>query len=291
LQKAEMIGMTVPTIIAETEEILVLNKPAGLIVHRDGRTDEPSVAQWLFDTYPQLADIGEAWISPQGERIALGGVVHRLDRTTSGVLLVAKTNEMYAYLKNEFKERRVEKVYRAYVYGHMDVEEGRIVAEIARSSTAPKRWYAKPCDESDVRAAVTDWRLIKNIDAVDAGNHSSILQKAAMNEGVEDGGGEGKAAYIEVRPRTGRTHQIRVHLASIGHPIVADHLYVPDLHRENTSDSKSQSPWGTKGKAPILGFKRPALHALSITLTVSGKPQAFTAQLPPDFLANERERL
>jgi 23S rRNA pseudouridine1911/1915/1917 synthase len=237
----------VPTVLAETTDLLVLNKPAGLIVHRDGRNDEPSVAQWLHENYPALASVGESWTSPQGEVIPLPGIVHRLDRSTSGVLLVAKTNEMYAYLKNEFKERRVEKVYRAYVYGRMEKEEGRIVAEIARSSTPPKKWYAKLCKESDVRAAITDWKLLQNL--------------------PED------AAYIEVRPRTGRTHQIRVHLASIGHPVVGDPLYSAD----RATSEEILSPAG-----------RMCLHAHSISLMLGGKQEVFTAPLPPDFLINSR---
>ncbi len=229
--------MFVPIVIAETNEILVLDKPAGLIVHSDGRTEEPSLAGWILQEYPELKDVGGPWISPQGESVPLPGIVHRLDRTTSGVLLVAKTPEMYAYLKKEFKERRVEKIYRAYVYGRMETKEGRIVAEIMRSSEPPRRWYSRPCEENDVRAAITDWKLLKQLE---------------------------KAAYLEVRPRTGRTHQIRVHLASIGHPVVADHLY-------------------SSGRELILGFKRPALHAYSISLTLAGQKTTFTAPLPSDF--------
>ena len=224
-----------PTVIAETDDVLVIDKPAGLIVHSDGRTIEPSVADWVLENYPTLRDVGEPWISPQGETIALPGIVHRLDRGTSGVMLIAKTNEVYAYLKNEFKERRVEKTYLAYVYGEMEAEEGRIVAEIARTTTPPKRWYAKPREESDVRAAITDWKLLKKL---------------------ED------ASYIEVHPKTGRTHQIRVHLASIGHSIVGDPLYALD-----------------HPPAP-----RMYLHASSITLTLpGGKKPTFTALLPQDF--------
>lgn len=226
-----------PEVLHETEDLLVVNKPAGLIVHSDGRTEEPSLAEWLLERYPALAGVGEPWVSPQGESIAVAGMVHRLDRTTSGVIIVAKTPEVYAALKEEFKARRVEKVYRAYVYGQMEEKEGTIIAEIMRSSTPPKRWYARPCQATDVRAAITEWRLLKQLD---------------------------EAAYLEIRPKTGRTHQIRVHLASVGHPIVADHLYAPEL-------------------PPVLGFKRPALHAYSISLTIHGEKQTFTAPLPPDF--------
>ena len=230
-------------IIAETEELLVLNKLAGLIVHSDGRTQEPSLADWIVEKYPALADVGEPWISPQGERVLLPGIVHRLDRTTSGVMLIAKTPEVYTYLKNEFKERRIEKTYRAIVYGHMDASDGKIVAEIMRSSEAPKRWYSQPCDGDDKRAAITDWRLLKHLTDPETGE---------------------LASYVEIYPRTGRTHQIRVHFASIGHPIVADHLYAAD-------------------RAPMLGFNRPALHAYSISVVLKGEKATFVAPLPPDF--------
>lgn len=247
-------------VIAETDELLVLDKPAGLIVHSDGRTEEPSVADWILQNYPALEGVGEPWISPQGERVPLPGIVHRLDRTTSGVMLVAKTSAMYGYLKHEFKERRVEKIYSAYVYGRMETKEadsnssrqGRIVAEIKRSSEPPRRWYcrlqvptndpsASPCEENNVRAAITDWKVLKQLE---------------------------EAAYLEVRPRTGRTHQIRVHLASIGHPVVADHLYAADCPL-------------------LLGFTRPALHATSISVALDGKRETFQAPLPLDFRSVE----
>lgn len=228
--------MDAPRILSDIGDLFAVDKPAGLIAHSDGRTQESSLAAWLLAHYPALAEIGEPWISPQEESVSVAGMVHRLDRTTSGVVLVAKTPEMYARLKTAFKERRVEKVYRAVVYGRMEKEEGRIVAEIMRSATPPKRWYARACEESDKRAAITDWKLLKNL---------------------ED------AAYIEVRPKTGRTHQIRVHMASIGHPLVADHLYAAE-------------------RASTLGFTRPALHAYSITLTLD-EPVTFTAPLPADF--------
>lgn len=227
-----------PHVIAETEALLAVDKPAGLIVHSDGRTVEPSLADWILRQYPALASVGEPWISPQGECVPCPGIVHRLDRSTSGVMLVAKTPEAYSELKRLFKERKIQKTYLAYVYGHMAREEGRIAAEILRTSTSPKKWYTEACDDTNPRAAITEWKLLKNL--------------------TED------AAYIEVRPITGRTHQIRVHFASVGHPIVGDHLYAPD-------------------RKPILGFTRPALHASSISLAYMDTHCTFSAPLPPDF--------
>lgn len=231
-----------PDILADIDDILAVNKPAGLIVHSDGRTHEPSLAEWLIEQFPTQAGIGEPWVSPQGESVRIAGLVHRLDRTTSGVLLAAKTPDIFAYLKGEFKARRVEKTYRALVYGHVEADSGRIVAEIMRSSEPPKRWDARPCDEGDIRAAITNWRVLKRFDI----------------------SGE-PVSYLELSPKTGRTHQLRVHLSSVGYPIVADHLYA-------------------SGR-PDLGLVRPMLHAYSISIVLpNGKRRDFLAPLPDDFV-------
>ena len=235
--------MSEPKIIAENKGLIAIYKPAGLIVHSDGRTVEPSLANWLLEKYRELEGVGEPWVSPQGESIAVAGIVHRLDRSTSGVMLVGKTPRTFAYLKNEFKERRVEKLYHALVYGHMEEDEGEIVAEIMRTSEVPKKWYARPTEVSDPRAAITKWEVLRRF---------------------TDEHGE-KVTYVEMRPVTGRTHQIRVHFASIGHPLIADHLYAAD-------------------RAPLFGFKRPALHAESISVTLpDGKKQTYSAPIPDDF--------
>lgn len=227
-----------PHVLAENEWLLAIDKPAGLIVHSDGRTEEPSLAEWIGKEFPALRGVGGAWVSPQGEHIALNGLVHRLDRSTSGIVIAAKTQVAFDFLRKEFKERNVEKTYLAWVYGRISKNEGRIVAEIMRSSEPPKRWYARETHESDPRAAITDWKLIKT----SAG-----------------------ASLLEVKPKTGRTHQIRVHMASSGCPIVGDHLYAPDWKE-------------------MLGFKRPALHAWKLALTLpDGSRAEFAAPAPKDF--------
>src|SRR3989344_63308 len=105
-------------ILYEDADVLVINKPASLITHSDGRTKEDSVAAWMLKHYPRLADVGESWTSPQGEIVPRPGIVHRLDRTTSGVMILAKTPSAHAFLKAQFQGRAVEKTYRAFVYDH-----------------------------------------------------------------------------------------------------------------------------------------------------------------------------
>ncbi len=236
-----------PTVIAENEWLLVIDKPAGLIAHSDGRTEEPTLAEWIGQRYPALRGVGGVWISPQGESVALNGLVHRLDRTTSGVILAAKSAESFEYLKNEFRARRVEKKYIAWVYGKVAESSGTIIAEIMRSSTPPKKWYAKACKSDDARAAITDWRVLESYDDV---------------------------SLLELSPKTGRTHQLRAHLAYIGHPIVADHLYAPD-------------------RTKILGFTRPALHAASISVFLPDHTHvSYSAKIPPDFqTASDSDKL
>jgi 23S rRNA pseudouridine1911/1915/1917 synthase len=170
-----------PTILYQDEDIIVVDKPAGMIVHPDGRHDYPALDAYLKEKF------GEIFL------------VHRIDRETSGVLVITRNEEAHAFLKEQFQNREVKKVYRAFVYGSLKDERGIIDRAIgsARGGTAP-RSATQPYGRE--REAVTMYRRIAN--------------------------GEG-FAYVEVFPQTGRTHQIRVHFSSIQHPIVADRLYAP----------------------------------------------------------------
>ena len=233
------------SVLYEDQDVLVINKPAGLIVHSDGRTEEPSVAEWVLKHYPALTEVGEPWTSPQGQVIARPGIVHRLDRGTSGVMILAKTPEAYAFLKNQFQERETEKSYRAFVYGHPSRDQGIIEAEIVRIRSTPPRWgIAREGEEKKHRAAVTEWKVLSR---------------------GEDPETREKVAFMEARPKTGRTHQIRVHMKYLNHPVVCDPLYA-------------------KGRPCLLGFTRPALHAFSLAITLpSGERKTFEASLPQDF--------
>lgn len=232
-----------PTVIYEDDDVLVINKPAGLIVHSDGRTEEPSVADWVVAHYPGLSGVGEPWTSPQGKVVARPGIVHRLDRTTSGVMVLAKTGAAHAFLKKQFQDRSVEKEYLALVYGALKDEQGTIEQEIVRVKSMPPRWsarFVKPGQKS--RAAITHWRVLKRL-TLDGEPYT----------------------LLRVMPKTGRTHQIRVHLQAVHHPIACDHLYA----------QKRTCP---------AGLARPALHAARLTLDLpSGVRRTFEAPLPVDL--------
>ncbi len=238
-----------PTIIYEDADVLVVDKPAGLIVHSDGRTKESSLAEWLVARNPELAAVGEPWVSPQGETVLRPGIVHRLDRTTSGVMIIAKNPASYEFLKQAFHDRDIEKKYLAFVYGQPKEDRGVIEAEIRRTRTTPPRWTAEPGRRGGQRAAVTHWEVVKR--------------------GTDRTTGE-KVSLFRVMPKTGRTHQVRVHLKLLHHAVVGDHLYAP-------------------GQPSFLGFTRPALHALSLSVVLpSGEQKFFEAPLPADFKEAER---
>ena len=226
-------------ILFEDELMLVVNKPAGLVVHADGKTKEPTVCDWFALRYPESGDVGEPITLSDERIIKRPGIVHRLDRDTSGVLVLAKTQEAFSFLKEQFKQRTIEKIYHAFVYGAVKNLTQIIDRPIGRSKNDFRRWTAQRGSRGVMRDAITQ------VDVVTRGEEATLLS---------------------VKPKTGRTHQIRVHLKAINYPIVCDSLYAPD-------------------RPPILGFTRLALHALSIRVPrPNGEAIEATAPLPDDFI-------
>jgi 23S rRNA pseudouridine1911/1915/1917 synthase len=237
-------------IIFENEDCLVLNKPAGVIVHPDGMSDAPSVTAWVAEKYPALAGVGGDFKLASGGESPRNGAVHRIDRETSGVLLIAKNQPAFEFFKKQFLDRTVGKAYRAFLAGELPSEKLSITLPIGRSAADFRRWTATEKTRGKIREAETEFTVLER--------------------GHEAGGGNGAEAksftYAEALPKTGRTHQIRVHAKAAGYPIVGDKLY------------------GTG--APALGFSRMALHAFSISFDLrDGKRAAIEAPIPADFEA------
>jgi 23S rRNA pseudouridine1911/1915/1917 synthase len=242
-------------ILHEDADVLVINKPAGLVVHPDGKAEFETLSDLILRERPDMKDVGEPLTI--GEKIILRpGIVHRLDKETSGVMILAKNQETFLFLKSSFAEREVEKIYHAFTYGAIKNTEGIIDTPIGRSSGDIRKWAVARGARGELREAVTEY---------------TVLAKIGLPEGKEGGSTEpGTFSYIEARPKTGRTHQIRVHMRSINHPIICDTLYA-------------------SGREAALGFSRLALHARSLTLTLSnGKKETFIAPFPADFLAAQK---
>ena len=226
-----------PTILYEDKEVLAINKPAELVVHSDGKTTEKTLVDWVMQKYPEIEGVGEPGKTASGETVPRPGIVHRLDRETSGVMLIAKTPKSFENLKNQFKNHEIQKKYHAFVFGDLK-KEGTIDRPIGRSSKDFRAWSAQRGARGEMREAVTEYKVL---------NHKKDY------------------SLVEVSPKTGRTHQIRVHFKAINYPLVGDKLYAPN--RDNT-----------------LGFLRTALHSQEITWTdLKGKSHTVSSPYPADF--------
>lgn len=229
------------TVLYEDDDCIVVNKPSGMMVHNDGRNTEETVVDWFLSRAPKARGIGEIGYTQDGTLLERSGVVHRLDRETSGVLVLAKTQPAFEHLKHQFHDHLIKKEYRTFVYGTMKEKWGSVTRPIGRSKRDFRLRSAQRGAQGTLREAVTDWELIGQ----------SLTH-----------------AYLKITPKTGRTHQIRVHMKAIGKPIVHDELYAPEELVQGDN----------------LGFTRLALHAYSLKLVLpSGEEKAFLAPLPLDF--------
>src|SRR3990167_7499884 len=215
-----------PEIVYEDERLLVLNKPAGLITHPKNINDtQESITSWLVKKSPEIKNIGEPFVA-SGHEVPRAGVVHRLDKDTSGLILVAKDNEAFFYLKKLFQDRKIKKHYLALVNGRPKDSKGTILAPLGRIGL--KRTTKIIGDKLiDKKEAQTEYQTVKNYPSTGSRQTYTLL---------------------EVLPKTGRTHQIRVHLNSIGHPVAGDLIY------------------GFKKSSPPPGLKRLFLHAYKLEL-------------------------
>lgn len=217
-------------ILYEDADVVAVMKPAGLITHSDGRTKEETAEDWFKEKYK----IESAALAALERR----SYVHRLDRDTSGVLVFAKNAAAYEFLRKAFHDREVKKEYLAFTYGAPKKKAGTINFDIGRSRSDFRLRSAQPKAKGQLRDALTHYEVLAEIDGF---------------------------ALMKMTPETGRTHQIRVHLKAIHHPIVGDTLYAPN-------------------HPAALGLFRLGLHAYSLDLPLpSGKQVSITAPIPNDL--------
>jgi 23S rRNA pseudouridine1911/1915/1917 synthase len=241
LRGAENIAVTpadLPALKAKPEElpvkvlykdgdVIVVDKPAGMVVHAGAGHSSGTLVNALLHHFGTLSTVSGGDLRP--------GIVHRLDRDTSGVLVVARTDQAHQALAAQFRDRKVEKVYLALVHGRMKQLEGRITLPVARDPIRRTRMTTRLASG---RSAVTDYRVLDHFDGF---------------------------SFLEVRIGTGRTHQIRVHLASLGHPVFGDRLY------------------GAPGQLQLNRFFLHA-HRLSFTSPSTGERITIESPLAPELL-------
>jgi 23S rRNA pseudouridine1911/1915/1917 synthase len=221
-------------VLHEDDDLLVIAKPPGVVVHPASGHKKGTLVHGLLAHCDNLSGISG---------VERPGIVHRLDKDTSGVMVVAKSDKSHHGLVELFKTRQVKKVYHAIVVGRPGTQKGRISQAIGRHRSNRKKMAVL---QHGGRDAVTCW---------------SILEEFAAG-----------LTYLEVRPETGRTHQIRVHVAHLGHPVAGDALY-GNKQQKQTNDKYC--------------IKRQCLHAYSLSFThpATGKPQEFISPVWPDMQA------
>ena len=236
---AEPAAETIPLeILYEDEDVVVVNKPAGMVVHQGAGNSTGTLVNALLGHCDDLSGIG-------GE--LRPGIVHRIDKDTSGILVAAKNDRAHQSLSEQFRLHSVKRVYRALVFGAPREESGRIESAIGRHPVDRKRMSGTA---RHGKRAVTRWRVLARYDRI---------------------------TLVELRLETGRTHQIRVHLSEAGHPLVGDELYGGGGRLANIADPQLRKL--------IRELGRQALHAMTLGFIhpADGNYREFTTELPGDM--------
>lgn len=271
-EKLELIKNLDVKIIFENKHFAIINKPAGLTVHPSGKqiienikeniNNKITLVDWILQNIKEISNIGF------NER---PGIVHRLDKDTSGLMIIPKNNCAHAIFADLFKERKIKKTYLAIVHGHPD-KTGTIDFDIARNPHEKIKMthvtssnISKICGKS--RNAVTEYEVVEYFESYQiysknkfssdySGDYSNDYSKDFSSNLSQN------FSLVKAYPKTGRTHQIRVHFSSIGHPLLGDAVY------------------GKNSKT----ISRHALHALEIEFEFEGEKFKFSTEMPKDFI-------
>lgn len=248
-----------PEIIFEDKNYLVINKPAGLIVHGGNGIKEKTLVDLLIEKYPKIKNVGDDALRP--------GIVHRLDKDVSGLMVIAKTKESFNNLKEQFKERDINKTYIALTHGQINKDYDEINFPIKRAKEGYKM-AALPLNTVDLLTR-------KSPKSRDKGNIDGFFKAKSASTSFEIIKKFINYTLVRVTIKTGRTHQIRVHFFAYGHPLVGDSLYF--TKKTNTKNKK-------------INLGRVFLVASELSFSdLTGKQKKFTVNLPSElekFLPN-----
>jgi len=242
-------------IIYQDENIIAINKPAGLQVHPSTKKEQDTLVNGLIYKFLEIGTVGdEPQIRP--------GIVHRLDKDTSGIMLIARNQKTFEELKEKFKNHEIQKTYWALTHGKLENKKGIIDKPLARARNYKKQTIANAKTQTTIRSAITEYEVLEEME---------------------------KYSLVELKPKTGRTHQLRIHMSSLGHPIVGDEKYCLKNIKSNRDIKRpacnalpvriaTRSVAGGRSNAG-----RHLLHAKKINFSLNGKNFEFEASLPDDF--------
>lgn len=239
-----------PKIIFENENFVAVNKPAGLLMHQvsGANRQEETLIGKIIEKYPEIKKVGDP-LANSGQVNFRPGIVHRLDKDTSGVVLIARNQKYFEYLKNLFQSRKIKKIYWTLVWGELKPNKGIIDKPISLKPGTTKRTVFGGKMEKE---AITEYEVIKVFKKQEIKNKEQVF------------------SLLKVEPKTGRTHQIRIHLSSVYHPVVGDQLYGSKKFLSLSKD--------------FFGLTRQFLHAQSLEFpTEEGKRVKIEADLPEDL--------
>ena len=222
-----------PEIIFENDSFLIIDKPSGLVVHPFDHSEEVTLLDFLKSHSPEMMSIENKIILQDKRVINLGGIVHKLDRETSGIMVIAKNQRVFDELKNQFVNHETKKTYVAVVVGIITEKRFTIDAPLGRNKKEYRQSTIASNPRGEFREAITDVEVIESRDST---------------------------TLVNLYPKTGRTHQLRAHMASVGHSIVGDVIY----------GSKIES-------------NRIMLHAKELSFILYGKEYIFNSLIPETF--------
>jgi len=242
-----------PEIIKETADYLVINKPAGLVVHGGPGIKGPTLADWLRKSYPKIKNVGDDPERP--------GIVHRLDKEVSGLMVIAKRQASFDSLKEQFQKKQIIKEYLALVYGRIAKDDGEINFPIRRAASGHKMAALPLMSQGLIEK--------DRLSSRDEGTNKALLSARTAITSFKIIKRFINYSWLRLNIKTGRTHQIRVHLSAYGHPLVGDDLY----------GTKK-----TKVKNKKLDLKRIFLISVRLSFTdLEGEKQDFSIGLDPEL--------